>query len=70
MRCKSLLIAVGVLAAASPLFGQMAQDDIAVGLSTGATTYRVYDDSAGTWSNGPGWGPLYPPVAYPAMVMS
>lgn len=38
---------------------QLAQDDIVLGRSEATSTYRVYDQSAGTWSPGPGWAPNF-----------
>ncbi len=63
MNIKMLLLsalAVGaVLVGPALAVGQMGQNDIVVGLSDGSNTYRHYDAGTATWSNGPGWSPLY-----------
>ncbi len=38
---------------------QLGQGDIVLGRSEASESFRVYDASAGTWSNGPGWSPTF-----------
>ena len=50
----ALTLACGVVGQQTAC-AQLAPGDIVVGISAGTDSFRVYDASAGTWSNGPGW---------------
>ena len=59
LKCVAALVAGSavVLSAlvAEPAYAQLGQGNIVVGTSAGTDSFRVYDASSDTWSNGPGW---------------